>query len=172
MKLDRNLLLAGLGVLALGAAGAFAQSANPGAATSSAPVALGPGSAIVGKTGIDQTTPGTTNKVFIGTDGQVAVPAVPAATTNASGTVTTGGSFQAALAASPTRKGCLIQNPVTATEPLYVYFGSGTPTATNSIGLNQGGVATCAIGNGSYVAPDAIQLMAATTGHPYVLNSQ
>lgn len=33
------------------------------------------GSAIVGKVGIDQTTPGTTNKVSIGTDGTVAIAA-------------------------------------------------------------------------------------------------
>jgi len=37
--------------------------------------ALVAGSAIVGKVGIDQTTPGTTNKVSIGTDGTVAINA-------------------------------------------------------------------------------------------------
>ena len=41
--------------------------------------ALVAGSAIIGKVGIDQTTPGTTNKVSIGTDGTVAInAAVPA----------------------------------------------------------------------------------------------
>jgi hypothetical protein len=43
--------------------------------------ALVAGSAIVGKVGIDQTTPGTTNKVSIGTDGTVAInAALPAGT--------------------------------------------------------------------------------------------
>jgi hypothetical protein len=43
--------------------------------------ALAVGSAIVGKVGIDQTTPGTTNKVSIGTDGTVAInAALPAGT--------------------------------------------------------------------------------------------
>lgn len=41
--------------------------------------ALPAGSALIGKTGIDQTTPGTTNKVSIGTDGTVAInTALPA----------------------------------------------------------------------------------------------
>jgi hypothetical protein len=38
-------------------------------------VGLAAGSALVGKVGIDQTTPGTTNKVSIGTDGTVTVNA-------------------------------------------------------------------------------------------------
>lgn len=38
---------------------------------SSGTVTLGPGSAIIGRVGIDQGTPGTTNKVSIGSDGSV-----------------------------------------------------------------------------------------------------
>lgn len=45
--------------------------------------ALVAGSAIIGKVGIDQTTPGTTNKVSIGTDGTVAInTAIPSGTNN------------------------------------------------------------------------------------------
>ena len=44
--------------------------------------ALVAGSAIVGKVGIDQTTPGTTNKVSIGTDGTVTINAIPAGSNN------------------------------------------------------------------------------------------
>jgi hypothetical protein len=40
--------------------------------------ALGAGSALIGKVGIDQTTPGTTNLVSIGTGGTVTVNALPA----------------------------------------------------------------------------------------------
>ena len=47
--------------------------------------ALVTGSAIVGRVGIDQTTPGTTNKVSIGTDGTVAINAALPAGTNAIG---------------------------------------------------------------------------------------
>jgi hypothetical protein len=49
--------------------------------------ALGAGSAIIGKVGLDQTTPGTTNKVSIGTDGTVAVNAALPAGTNLLGKV-------------------------------------------------------------------------------------
>ncbi|HWR15160.1 MAG TPA: hypothetical protein VN577_10045 [Terriglobales bacterium] len=51
--------------------GTFWQATQP-VSLSSLP-ALVAGSAIVGKFGIDQTTPGTTNKVSIGTDGHVTV---------------------------------------------------------------------------------------------------
>ena len=50
--------------------------------------ALVAGSAVIGKVGIDQTTPGTTNKVSIGTDGTVALnAALPAGTNTIGGTV-------------------------------------------------------------------------------------
>lgn len=51
------------------------------------PVALPAGSALIGKVGIDQTTPGTTNKVSIGTDGTVALNAAVPAGTNLVGKV-------------------------------------------------------------------------------------
>ena len=44
--------------------------------------------------------------------------------TDDSGTIATGGSYQSAIAASGTRKGCLIQNPTTATEVLNVKFAT------------------------------------------------
>ena len=55
-----------------------------GAVLPASPV-LGAGSALVGKVGIDQTTPGTTNKVSIGTDGTVAINTALPAGTNAIG---------------------------------------------------------------------------------------
>ena len=59
--------------------------------------ALVAGSAIVGKVGIDQTTPGTTNKVSIGTDGTVAInAAIPAGANNI------GAAFQAVSATQAT----------------------------------------------------------------------
>lgn len=50
--------------------------------------ALVAGSALIGKVGIDQTTPGTTNKVSIGTDGTVAINAALPTGTNSIGQVT------------------------------------------------------------------------------------
>lgn len=46
------------------------------------------GSSIIGKVGIDQTTPGTTNKVSIGTDGTVAINAALPTGSNAIGSIT------------------------------------------------------------------------------------
>lgn len=53
--------------------GTFWQATQP-VSIATAPVLVA-GSAVIGKVGIDQTTPGTTNKVNIGTDGTVAIGA-------------------------------------------------------------------------------------------------
>lgn len=53
--------------------GTFWQTTQP-VSIATAPVLVA-GSAIIGKVGIDQTTPGTTNKVSIGTDGSVTLAA-------------------------------------------------------------------------------------------------
>lgn len=93
-------------------------------------------------------------------------------TTNASGTITSGGTFQSILASSATRKGCLIQNPTTATEPLYVFFGAnGSATTANSISLGPGASVSCAVG-GLGVATDNVSATATTTSHAYVEMSQ
>lgn len=93
-------------------------------------------------------------------------------TTNASGAITTGGTFQSILASSSTRKGCLVQNPLTATETLYVYFGAnGSATTANAIGLGPGASVTCAVG-GLGVATDNVSATAPTSAHAYVEMSQ
>ncbi len=66
----------------------------------SAPV-LSPGTNVVGKVGIDQTTPGVTNKVDATT---------PGALTDRSGTITTGGTAQQLAAAMAARRYFLLQN--------------------------------------------------------------
>lgn len=92
-------------------------------------------------------------------------------TTNGSGAIATGGTFQSILAASSTRKGCLIQNPTTASEPLYVYFGANaSATTANAITLAPGGAVNCAVGLG--VATDNVSATATTTSHAYVEMSQ
>ncbi len=160
----------------------------------------------------DLTTPGTTNKVYIGSDGSVgiltatttAAPSYTNGTSNAastdthgglrttlqdstgasvdfsyavtstsgSSTVTTGGTFQSALASNANRKGCLIQNPATATENLLVFFGAtGSATTATSFSLPAGAAISCATGAG-FVLTDNVAVTGATTGHAYILVSQ
>jgi hypothetical protein len=90
----------------------------------------------------------------------------PVTSQNLSGTITSGGSFQYLASANPSRNGCLIQNPTTASEALYVNVGSASPTTANSFSLAAGAAFSC---NGSgIVVTDAIQIEAATTNHAFI----
>lgn len=91
---------------------------------------------------------------------------VKTAAGSTAGTVTTGGTFQTLLAPAPSRLGCQIINPTTATEALYVYIGTGTATTPKSIPLVPGGVFTCNFG--SIVLTDQISVEATTTSHAFV----
>lgn len=86
--------------------------------------------------------------------------------TDISGTVTTGGTFQSVSAASASRKGGMIQNPTTATEPLYVFFGANASATTgNSISLAPGG--SVSFNAGPIVLQDNVSVTAPTTGHAF-----
>lgn len=87
--------------------------------------------------------------------------------TDISGTVTLGGTYQTALAANTARKGCLIQNPTTATEILSVKVG----TMATAYSLPIGATFSCASAGGLIVT-DAITLTAATTSHAFAGVSQ
>lgn len=87
--------------------------------------------------------------------------------TDASGTVTAGGTYQTVLASSTSRKGCLIQNPTTATEVLNVKVGTMASPFTIPIG----GTFSCGT-YGSVVVTDAITVTAATTSHAFTAVSQ
>lgn len=87
--------------------------------------------------------------------------------TDASFTVTTGGSYQTVLAANATRKACLFQNPTTATE--VVTFKAGTQATAYTIA--PGATFSCATTNG-LVLTDAITATAATTSHAVAGSSQ
>ncbi len=92
-------------------------------------------------------------------------------TTNASGTVTLGGTFQSVLAANSARRGCLIQNPSTATEVLYVFFGANaSATTSNSIMLTAGSSVNCA--SDGVVLTDNVSVTGATTSHAFIAMSQ
>jgi hypothetical protein len=85
----------------------------------------------------DQLLPGfaSTPTFNCGTGCGTAIPVTPA---EASGTITTGGSFQQIFASNSSRANCSIQNPVTATEPLYVHWTATTASSANSQSLGPG----------------------------------
>lgn len=95
----------------------------------------------------------------------VTVP-LNAASTDASGTVTTGGTYQQIIASNTTRKGCMVQNPTTATEVLNVRVG-----ATTVFGLTAGSIFNCATPAG-VVITDAIFVTSATAAHAFAANVQ
>ncbi len=92
-----------------------------------------------------------------------------ATSTNGSTTIATGNTFQTILASNSSRKGCLIQNPVDATEVLYVSVGialATPPTKAKSFQLAQGGVFNCR--SGDMVITDEIDVTAVTSAHAFV----
>lgn len=94
-----------------------------------------------------------------------------ATSTDASGTVATGGAFQSIIAANSSRQGCLVQNPVSATEPLYVFFGAtANATTSNSFSLNPGQSISCNVGG--LVLTDNIAVTGATTSHAFTAKYQ
>lgn len=76
-------------------------------------VGLAAGAALVGKVGIDQTTPGTTNNVTVSGN--------PVTYTDRSGTIAAGGTRQQLAASNASRKGFFIQN--NSTGNLWINFG-------------------------------------------------
>jgi len=93
---------------------------------------------------------------------------------NASGTITAGGTSQLALAADPGRHFVELHNPtlkadgVTAeTEALRFNWGAAC-TAANSYTLLPGGTATYSFERDG-CPTDALHVLAATTGHVYIL---
>lgn len=92
-----------------------------------------------------------------------------AATTQTAGTITLGGTFQTALAASANRKGCMIQN--TGVRTLHVFFGplAGATTA-KAIQVAPGGAVSCSVGG--IVLTDAVNVVTTTTADTYVLAAQ
>ncbi|HVZ60634.1 MAG TPA: hypothetical protein VG892_07595 [Terriglobales bacterium] len=78
-----------------------------------------------------------------------------------SGTITSGGTYQTAVAANPYRANCTIQNPADATEDLNVKIGTMAEPYVLAAGQ---ALSTL---NGSVNATDAITVTATTTGHAY-----
>jgi hypothetical protein len=89
-----------------------------------------------------------------------------AVSTDASGTVAAGGTYQTVFAANAARRGCMIQNPPTATEALNVKLGTMAAPFVVPIG----GAFRCDAGY--LVVTDAITVTAATTAHAFSAVSQ
>lgn len=91
-------------------------------------------------------------------------------TTQTGSTVTTHAVFQAALAASATRKGCLIQN--TSADIEYIFFGAtASATTSNTLQVAAGGSISCV--TGGVVLQDNVAISSKTTdGATYVVTSQ
>lgn len=115
---------------------------------------LGEGATVLGTVTIDQTTPGTTNNV--------SVSRPPVTYVDKSGTITSGGTAQTAIAANAARKGFFIQNQSTGD----LYFNSVTTAvaASPSIKLTSGQTYEPPI----YGVPSAaISIIGATTGQAF-----
>lgn len=101
----------------------------------------------------------------------ISVISAPITTTN--GTVTTGGTFQVALAGNASRKGCAITNRGTHTQ--YIYFGAtGSATIADSIPIAPGQQITCSMPGNLVVSPDIVNITTdpAYSGDAFVVNSQ
>ena len=83
--------------------------------------------------------------------------------TDKSGSISSGGVAQNAIASNSSRRGWCIQNPPTATEVLYVR-DSGTASATTGVALGAGQQVCNSPG---ITATAAISVFAATTSHAY-----
>ena len=82
-------------------------------------------------------------------------------------TITLGGTYQTVFAANASRKSCLIQNPVTATEVLSIKLGAQASVYQ----VPAGATFSCANVDGT-VVQDAILMTAATTAHAFAAVTQ
>jgi hypothetical protein len=100
----------------------------------------------------------------------LAAGAPPSTGTNVSSTVSVGGTFQSILVAS-NRLDCFVQNPVSATETLFVFFGPiANATTANSVNLAAGQAVTCS--SQGATASDQVSVTAATSTHAFVAYSR
>jgi hypothetical protein len=89
--------------------------------------------------------------------------------TDRSGTITTGGTSQAAAAVNHDRRALFIHNPSAETENLFVNFGdAASTTAAGSITIEPGG-ALMLNAPADFVPTQAINVVAATTGHKFTV---
>lgn len=97
--------------------------------------------------------------------GSVPITPTGGALTDRSGTITAGGTAQAAAAANTARKHLFIQNPSTAPGSLWFSTTDTAVQASPSIELLPGASAV----TGSFVPTGAVSVIAATTGHAFTM---
>lgn len=85
---------------------------------------------------------------------------------DASGTVTSGGTSQQVMPANLSRTYLMCQNPITATETLFVSVDTAASTSAGSIELAPGGTVTWTVGG--FIPTGAVFVTAATTAHRFV----
>lgn len=122
----------------------------------------------------------------IGTVGVTALPSLPSGTNNIGSVLTaaigvttvetggttsaTAGTFVSALAASGTRRGCLLQN--TSGSVMYVYLGAtSSATISNSLQVSAGGSFGC-MPPGGIVLQDNVAVASAGASATYVVAAQ
>ena len=102
--------------------------------------------------------------------GMAIIAPLRATSTSASGAVTTANTYQSALAANASRKGCAIYNTSAAAQ--LVFLGApGSANPGSSIPVPAGGSFNCGSFQG-LVLTDQISITAATSGATYVVVSQ
>lgn len=114
---------------------------------------------------------GFSGDLYIDTNGKLCINASTtsgATTTTTNSTISVTNTFQAALASSSTRKGCLLQN--TGAHVQYIYFGTiGSATTSNAFQINPGQTISCTAG--TIVLTDAVDITG-TSGDGYIVTSQ
>lgn len=120
-------------------------------------------------------TPSTSTPCFVqygstgGSGSSVVINPVAVTPTDKGGAITVGGASQIAIAANSSRKGCWIQNPVNATEDLYVSSTAAAATtagAPDDADLSPGGSWSCLQG-GNIIQTD-IRVNGVTINHPFI----
>jgi hypothetical protein len=144
----------------LAVAGVAAFFVSPVAAQVSAPTYTGPGGNTLVAQGVFSLNP----------DNSSGGLPQRATSTTMNGSVATANTFQSALAASATRKGCAIYNNSANAE--LIYLGApGSATAANAIPLPAGGAFNCGSFQG-IVITDQISITSATVASTFVVVAQ
>lgn len=148
----RRILLAVAGAAAFFASAAHAQVTAPNYRTAT-------GNTLSAQGVFTLNPDGTSGGIPVGTT-----------STTTNGSVTTANTFQSALAASSTRRGCAIYNNSTAAE--LIYLGApGAASVANAIPVPAGGSFNCG-GFQGIVLTDQISITSATAGATFVVVSQ
>lgn len=100
-----------------------------------------------------------------------ATPALAQTVTDGSGTITTGGSSQQVFPVAIPRQYLFCQNPITATETLFVNVGAPASVTSGSYELAAGGSLTFSGGptnSQPFVPVGVVTVAAATAGHRFI----